>query len=761
MTWISFVDRSVLFRVSQRQTPCTPPHGLFSIMLLRWTHSVLCFLAVVLHAHASCPVALNASFFANAVTPCTAPSQTALCTQCLPAVVTPFIIAGVSASDAVTLGACITANAASVLAAGVSYQTLANLSACQTPSPPSLSSSPPLVQSPPPAVTCPVTAAQNFSAAAAPCSSVSNACTTCITALVTPFIMTGTVSPTDSAILSVCIQAQVGAILGAGVSPAILGALSSCGAAQPPPNAQPPPSMPPPVAYSPPPSSASCPVTASQNFTAAVAPCASVANACTTCVTALAMPFVLAGVSPSNTAVIGACLTAQSQAMISAGVPIATLAALSSCGAPAPLPPPASSPPPPPQLVSPPPPVSVPAASCPITQQLSFTAAVAPCANPSLVCTSCVTALAGPIVLSGVSPSNVPVITACITSQMGNILAAGVSMTAVLALSSCATSPPPALMQPPMAASTPAILSPTTPLASSPPLAVQATCPFTTPLNYAAAVTPCAVPANLCGSCLTAIATPIVLAGVSPSNTAVIGACITAQFAAITSAGVTTAVLLGLSACGAAAPPPAAASPVVITPSPPPLSPPPAVVTVSATITLSGLTTAQFNSNMQTAFIATLASQQNISAGSINITSVTAASGSGRHLMQSGINVAFTVTATSSTAANTISSGITSIASGSGAAAFTAALSTAGVSTTGVALAVAPAVNASGSTTASASPPPPATVVPILPCSVGSPIDFTAAAQPCKNSSNACSTCLQALAAAVIHTGTCMIMSSI
>jgi hypothetical protein len=97
------------------------------------------------------------------------------------------------------------------------------------------------------------------------------------------------------------------------------------------------------------------------------------------------------------------------------------------------------------------------------------------------------------------------------------------------------------------------------------------------------------------------------------------------------------------------------------TPSPPP----PAAVVVSATMTLNGLTVAQFNTAAQTAFKSALATQLSISSSQIAITSVTAAGASGRHLLQSSIVVAFSVTTTSSAAATSVSSGITDAASSS------------------------------------------------------------------------------------------------
>ena len=103
-------------------------------------------------------------------------------------------------------------------------------------------------------------------------------------------------------------------------------------------------------------------------------------------------------------------------------------------------------------------------------------------------------------------------------------------------------------------------------------------------------------------------------------------------------------------------------------------SPPPAVATVSASMTLAGVTVAQFSQAAQTAFIATLASQLSVSASAISITSIVSATPSGRHLLQSGITVAFSVTAASTTAATTISTAVTTITTGTGATTFVTAL---------------------------------------------------------------------------------------
>jgi len=164
---------------------------------------------------------------------------------------------------------------------------------------------------------------------------------------------------------------------------------------------------------------------------------------------------------------------------------------------------------------------------------------------------------------------------------------------------------------------------------------------------------------------------------------------------------ITAPVVTGYSPAPPPPPPPPSPPPPSSPPPPPPVSMPPlppamaGTVTVAASLTLSGLTVAQFTGAVQTAFVNTLATQLSVAASAITITGVTAASGSGRHLLQTNsINVAFTVTTTSSAVASTVSSQITTISTGSGGTSFAAALVTAGVPTTGVALAVSPVTTA-------------------------------------------------------------------
>jgi hypothetical protein len=100
-----------------------------------------------------------------------------------------------------------------------------------------------------------------------------------------------------------------------------------------------------------------------------------------------------------------------------------------------------------------------------------------------------------------------------------------------------------------------------------------------------------------------------------------------------------------------------------------------AVFLVSATVSLSGFTVTTFNTTMQAAFTATLASTLNVFPNAITITSVTAtAAAGGRHLLQSGVTVAFTVASPSSAIATTLTASVAAATSGAGATAFTASL---------------------------------------------------------------------------------------
>jgi hypothetical protein len=127
---------------------------------------------------------------------------------------------------------------------------------------------------------------------------------------------------------------------------------------------------------------------------------------------------------------------------------------------------------------------------------------------------------------------------------------------------------------------------------------------------------------------------------------------------------------------------------------------------VSATISLAGLTVATFNTTAQAAFTSTLATTLSVFPNAITITSITAAAATGgRHLLQSGVVVAFSVASPTAAIATTTSTGITAATSGAGAVTFVgslnAALAAAGAPTvTGMSVVAAPAV--SGSTSGAA-----------------------------------------------------------
>jgi hypothetical protein len=82
-------------------------------------------------------------------------------------------------------------------------------------------------------------------------------------------------------------------------------------------------------------------------------------------------------------------------------------------------------------------------------------------------------------------------------------------------------------------------------------------------------------------------------------------------------------------------------------------------------MTLNGITVAQFNTAAQTAFIAALAAQLSVSTSAVAITGMSAVGSAGRHLLQTGVVVAFTVTTASPAAAAAVSSGITTASTSS------------------------------------------------------------------------------------------------
>jgi hypothetical protein len=128
-------------------------------------------------------------------------------------------------------------------------------------------------------------------------------------------------------------------------------------------------------------------------------------------------------------------------------------------------------------------------------------------------------------------------------------------------------------------------------------------------------------------------------------------------------------------------------------------------VAVTAAISVVGYTVSAFGSSQQAAFAAVLSAQLYVPASSVQITSVSAATNAaGRHrrLHQaaSGVTVAFTVTATSSTAANNLAASITNMAVSPS---FVAALQSGGLpAASATALATAPSVPA----TSYYNPPP-------------------------------------------------------
>ena len=139
----------------------------------------------------------------------------------------------------------------------------------------------------------------------------------------------------------------------------------------------------------------------------------------------------------------------------------------------------------------------------------------------------------------------------------------------------------------------------------------------------------------------------------------------------------------------------ATASPPPPPPTPPPPMPPsplpPAGAPVAASITLNGVTYAQFQSpTVQAGFISVLATQMGIQPAAITITSPPA---SGRHLLQGGVTVAFTVLpqGTGSAAVASVIQSLTTVTSSTGATAFVQALNAspafAGITVSSVSLA--------------------------------------------------------------------------
>ena len=122
-----------------------------------------------------------------------------------------------------------------------------------------------------------------------------------------------------------------------------------------------------------------------------------------------------------------------------------------------------------------------------------------------------------------------------------------------------------------------------------------------------------------------------------------------------------------------ASPPPPPNSP----PPPPPPSPlPPAGAPVAGSMQLAGVIYAQWTPAVQTGFISVLASQLGVQAAAIAVTSVTPSSGAGRHLLQGGVTIAFTVLPQGTASFNTVQviQALQAVSTPAGAAALVAAL---------------------------------------------------------------------------------------
>ena len=124
-------------------------------------------------------------------------------------------------------------------------------------------------------------------------------------------------------------------------------------------------------------------------------------------------------------------------------------------------------------------------------------------------------------------------------------------------------------------------------------------------------------------------------------------------------------------------------------PPPPPPPPPPLPIYVTASMTLLGVSTSQFaDPAVQNAFVTTLAAtlnaslmQRRVITLSISIASVVSAAPAGRHLLQSGVTVTFTVS--SPLLSTAILAQVAATSTGAGAASFTVALN-ANLADTGV-----------------------------------------------------------------------------
>ena len=128
---------------------------------------------------------------------------------------------------------------------------------------------------------------------------------------------------------------------------------------------------------------------------------------------------------------------------------------------------------------------------------------------------------------------------------------------------------------------------------------------------------------------------------------------------------------------------------------------------MSATLSLLGITVAEFGAAQQSAFIGAVAILLNVTSSEVSISSITAATASRRFLLAGvGVNVAFTVAVSSPAAATALVAATTSIGSAAALPGVVSVLQAAGLPVSGVALVSLPTV-----VDVSASPPPALPVV--------------------------------------------------
>ena len=185
------------------------------------------------------------------------------------------------------------------------------------------------------------------------------------------------------------------------------------------------------------------------------------------------------------------------------------------------------------------------------------------------------------------------------------------------------------------------------------------------------------------------------------ATTTQLAGLITGQQAALV-ANFVSAGMTGVTAVSYPSPPPPSPPPVVM---PPPPSPPVSTTTVaiSGAASLVGYSVATFGTAQATAFKSALATATGVTASSVYITSVSNTAGSGRHLAQTGVTVAYTVLLPVTASVSTATAALTSITA--------ANLQTAGLTAcTSVAVATAPA-----QVFLAAGAPPPSDVASSLP----------------------------------------------